>query len=184
MVSRLHALAVAVVLIALGELSGSALAARRRVDSEQDLLARIQREQNRVKKAKYEIRLARVKLLQAINAYDQGNLERCQTLLAAYLSRVKSSWETLRSSGRQAARQPQGFKELDISLRQDSRLLEDLIHRVPFNDRGAVEKVAREAEQIRSEVLKALFPAERPRGAGNTFAGPRWPHFSTGRLWG
>jgi hypothetical protein len=58
----------------LGGLVGAAPAPRR-PDTEADLLARIEREQNPVKKAKLEIRLGRVKLLQAIEAFDGGNVE-------------------------------------------------------------------------------------------------------------
>ncbi len=156
----------------------------RHEDTEEELLPRIQRERNPVRKAKYEIRLGRIKLLQAIDGYDKGTLEQGQQLLAAYTERVKSSWKTLRSSGRQAVRQPQGYKELDIALREDARLLEDLKHRVSYNERGPVEKAAQEVEAIRSEVLRALFPAERPLGAGSNLRGARRPHGPTEKVLG
>jgi hypothetical protein len=148
----------------LAFLCGGAGSARH-ADSEEDLLARIQRENDPVRKAKYEIRLGRVKLEQAIDAYDQGHLEQCQKLLAAYLERMRGSWETLRSSGRRASRHPQGFKELDIALREDGRLLDDLKRRIPALDRGPAEKTAQEVEELRSEVLRVLFPAERTGNA-------------------
>lgn len=160
---RLRSLRVAALLIAIGLLPRNISHARRE-DTEEDLLPRIQRETNPVKKAKYEVRLARVKLLAALDAYNKGDLEQYRQLLGAYLERSKSSWDTLQKSGRQAARQPQGFKELDIALREDGRLLEDLRRRVPYNERRDVEEVEREVERIRNEVLRALFPAERPIG--------------------
>lgn len=138
------------------------LASARHGDSEQDLLPRIQRASNPVKRAKYEIRLGRVKLHEAIEACNQGHVDQCHQILGDYLERMKSSWETLRRSGRRASRQPQGFKELDIALREDSRLLEDLKHRVPYLDRDPIEKTAQGIEEIRGEVLRALFPDERP----------------------
>ena len=161
---RHRSLRVAALLIASGLLLIN-LSDARREDTEEDLLSRIQRESNPVRKAKYEIRLAGLKLLAAIDAYNKGDLERYRQLLAAYLERIKSSWDTLQKSGRQAARQPQGFKELDITLREDGRLLEDLRRRVPYNERRDVEEVEREVDRIRNEVLRALFPAERPAGA-------------------
>ncbi len=161
----------AAVLIVLG-LPWGGLSPARQPDTEADLLARIQHEQNPVKKAKYEIRLGRVKLLQAIDAYGKGSLEQCQQLLDDYLRRIKDSWQLLQSSGRQAVRHPQGFKELDIELREDARMLEDLKHRVAYGDREPVEKAAQEVERIRAEVLRALFPAERPAASGNRLAGP------------
>ncbi len=152
----------------------------RQPDTEEDLLSRIERERNPVKKAKYEIRLGRVKLFEAIDAYGKGDLERCQALLADYLNRMKSSWETLQSSGRQAVKQPQGFKELDIALREDARLLEDLAHRVPYAERGPVEKTVQEVERMRSEVLRALFPEPRPAARGKFFVRFDEAHFVAG----
>src|SRR5438034_4260620 len=96
-----------------------------RQDSEEDLLARIQREQNPVKKAKYEIRLGRVKLTQAIAAYGAGDVDRCNGLVAAYLAQIKTAWTRLQSAGRNAVKKPEGFRELDIALREDARLIED-----------------------------------------------------------
>jgi hypothetical protein len=142
----------------LAGLVGAAPAPRRR-DTEADLLPRIGREQDLVKRAKLEVRLGRVKLLQATEAYDGGDVEDCHQLLAAYLERMKGAWATLQSSGRQAWRQHQGYRELDIALREDGRYLEDFGHRVPYQERGPVEKVAKEVDELRNKVLKELFPS-------------------------
>jgi hypothetical protein len=126
-------------------------------------MAHIEREQNPVKKAKLKIRLGRVKILQAIDAYDRGNPDQCLQLLDDYLEKMNSAWADLQGSGRQAWRKPDGFKHLDIALREDTRFLEDFKHRVPFENRGPVEKVYQEAEDLRAAVLEALFPLEPPK---------------------
>jgi hypothetical protein len=178
--SRYFAAALIVLGLAPGAgAQGLAPAPARQPDSEPDLLGRLEREQNPVKKAKYQVRLGRI--LQAIDAYDQGSLEQGQRLLEAYLGRMKGSWQTLRDSGRRAVRQPQGFKELDIALREDARRLEDLKHHVPYTDRDPVEKVAQEVERIRAEVLHALFPAERPAEDRNSFVGLSREDFPIGK---
>src|SRR5438034_5050694 len=122
--SRRHA-AAAFLSIALWSVPGSVPLVARRQDSEEDLLARIQREQNPVKKAKYEVRLGRVKLTQAIAAYGAGDVDRCNGLVAAYLAQIKTAWTRLQSAGRNAVKKPEGFRELDIALREDARLIED-----------------------------------------------------------
>lgn len=142
-----------------------------RQDNEQKLQARIERERNPVKKAKLKVRLGRVKLFQAIDAYDRGDRGQCQQLLGAYLEVMKSAWTDLQGSGRQAWRKPDGFKQLDIGLRENARFLQDLMHRVPFEERGPVEKVFQEAEKLRAAVLEALFPSERPRNRHKNFVG-------------
>jgi hypothetical protein len=146
----------------LAGLVGAASAPRQQ-DTEADLLARLGREQNLVKRAKLEIRLGRVKLIQATEAYDRGDVEECHQLLAAYLERMKGAWVTLQSSGRQAWRQDQGFRELDIALREDGRYLVDFKRRVLFQNRAPVERVAKEVDELRNRVLKALFPSEHLR---------------------
>lgn len=130
------------------------------------MLERIHNEQNPVKKAKLEIKFADLVLQQALDAYSKGDVESGAKLLGVCVEHMKASWKTLQDSGRNAAKQPQGFKELDISLREDFRLLEDLERRVTYFDRGPIEKTAQEIEGIRSEVLQALFPATKSRTIG------------------
>jgi len=137
----------------------AASARNRRPDSEQDLLDRIQREQNPVSKSKLELRLGRLKMQQALNAYGQGRIDQGKSLLDGYLDRVKSCWQTLKRSGRNAVKQPQGFRELDIALREDSRTLEDMSKRISYFDREPVEQTMQEMNQVHDEALHALFPS-------------------------
>jgi hypothetical protein len=131
-------------------------------ETEAQLLARIQKENDPVRKSKQETRLARIELQQAIQAYDQGNREQGAELVSIYLGRIKDSWRTLRGSGRNGARDPRGFKELDIELREDARLLDDLKRRISYLERDPIDKAEKEVEQVRAEVLQALFPVARP----------------------
>jgi len=160
----------AVWVVLVGLCPGVATARTR--ETEEQLLARLQAENNPVRKAKVEIRLGRLKLEQAIEAYEQGNVEAGATLLDAHLGRMKEAWQTLGGSGRNAARHSQGFKELDIALREDIRRLEDLKHRIAFDDRRPAEKVSKELESIRSEVLRALFPAGGAPATGTPAPSP------------
>jgi hypothetical protein len=130
-------------------------------DTEDHLLARVQKETDPVKKSKGVTRLARIKLEQAIQAYGQGSIEQGAELVTVYLGRIKDSWRLLKGCGRNAVRDPRGFKELDIELREDARLLDDLKRRVSYDDRGPLDQTGKELEQLRTEVLQALFPAAR-----------------------
>jgi hypothetical protein len=134
-------------------------------ETEAQLLQHIQSEQNPVRKSKYELKLADLKLEQAQDAYGQNNPEQGAKLLGAFVDSMRASWKALQESGRKPVKQPQGFKELDISLREHARTLEDLARRVAYFDRGPVEKAAQEMERIRGEVLQALFPA---KGSSNS----------------
>jgi hypothetical protein len=143
-------------------------------ETEEQLVQRIQSEQNPVKKARDQMKLAELKLEQAEDAYSKGEMELGAKLVEVFTKQMQASWQTLRDSGRKAAKQPQGFKELDIALREKSRALEDLGRKVSYFDRGPIEKAGKEMDRIRAEVLQALFPAAKPHPA-NPPASP--PHF-------
>ena len=127
-------------------------------DSEKKLLEKLARESNPVKKAKLEIRLARLKLLQSVDARENDDFEGCLSLLGDYRDRIDSAWDILKSTGRDAHKKPGGFKQLEIEIREDSRYLEDLRRSFSVMDREPVDKIIQDVEGIRAEVIKALFP--------------------------
>lgn len=133
------------------------------VESEAQLLNRIQSQKNPVKKAKDEIKLARLRLTQVHDAYSQGHIEEGVKLLGEFSDEMKTSWKLLQDSGRKASKQPDGFRELEIELREDARTLRDLGQTVSYFDRAPLTKAEQELEQMRFEVLHALFPGEKPR---------------------
>ena len=137
-------------------------------ETEEQLLQRIQNEQNPVKKAKDEIKLAQLKLTQVQNAYSQGHIEPGVKLLGAFVDAMKSSWKLLQDSGRKAWKHPEGFRELDISLREDVRTLQDLGRTVSYFDRAPLVDAAQQLDQMRDEVLHELFPENKthnPKGS-------------------
>jgi len=140
-------------------------------ETEEQLIQRIQSEQNPVKKAKYEIKLASLKLAQVRDAYAQGHIEEGANLLAKLTDTTKTAWKILQNSGRKASKQPEGFRELEIALREDVRALQDLGRTVNYFDRTPLENAAQELEKMRGEVLHELFPGAPPR----TLKGPAAP---------
>ena len=148
--------AISVWLAALGILiAGSYLFGR---ETEEQLLRRIETEQSPVRKAKDEIKLANLKLAQVHEAYAQGQTEAGTKLLDTFVDEMKTAWKFLRDSGRKASKQPEGFRELDISLRENVRALQDLGRTVSYFDRTPIANAEQELEKTRSEVLHALFP--------------------------
>lgn len=143
-------------------------------ENEEKLLARLERENNPVKKAKLEILLGRMKLSQVFEEYNKGNFEQAWKNLDAYSSRMKEAWKILEDSGRIASKKPDGFKQLDIALRESRRALEDFETRVTFEERQVVEKTRKQTEELRKRVLDALFPPLPPGRRKNSqtrFAG-------------
>jgi hypothetical protein len=136
------------------------------VETKDELTAKIQSERNPIKRAKLQIKLFHVDLLQAINAYDAQDLDQGEKRLIAYRDEVKQCWKTLEDSGEVASKHSAGFKEFDIALRENLRRLNDLSHRVPYLNGGMIREVISEVQEIRNENLVALFPGfNKKKGA-------------------
>lgn len=138
-------------------LTTASVAAKSRDDGAK-LLAQLERENNPVKKAKIEVRLARLRLEEAIEAYSNGHYDDFWKLLGVYEEFMNKAWADLQASGRVAAKKSDGFKQLDIGLRESRRDLEDFETRITFDERQAVQKVRVRMDEIHNQVLKALFP--------------------------
>jgi hypothetical protein len=152
---------ISVWLAVLGTLiTGLSAAAR---ETEEQLLQRIQNEQNPVKKAKDEIKLASLELAEVHDEYSAGHIDAGAKLLGTFTSEMKTSWKLLQDSGRKAPKQPEGFRELEISLREDVRSLQDLARIVSYFDRGPLLSAAQQLEQMRYDVLHAQFPGGNPK---------------------
>ncbi len=144
-------------------------------ETEEQLVQRIRSEQNPVKKARDEIKLANLKLTQVRDAYSQGHIDEGAKLLGVFTDTLKASFKVLQDSGRKASKQPEGFRELEIALREDARTLQDLGRTVSYLDRAPLENAAQEMENMRGEVLHALLPGAPPR----TLKGPVPPQTVT-----
>lgn len=151
--------AIGVIWLLAGNVKGS--------ETEEQLVQHIQSEQNPVKKAKDEIKLAKLKFLQIHDAFSQGQVQTGTKLLGTFVETMKNSWKTLQDSGRKAVKQPEGFRELEISLREQVRSLQDLERTVSYFDRAPLGNAEHELEQTRAEVLQALFPGTPPKTGKN-----------------
>jgi hypothetical protein len=149
-----------------------------RTDTEEDLLSHMQREHDPVRRAKFEVRLARLKLQRGVEACEKDDHDACSKLLSAYLELMKNSWKDMQSSGRNAVKQPSGFKELDIALREDARSLDDSSRKIPLEDRDAITPVIQQIDKLREEVFAALFPSRAAPPAENKPANPAASHFA------
>lgn len=143
----------------LGMTAAPSFLCARHQENEQELVANIERENNPTRKAKLEIQLGTLKLEQAATAFDHDEFDGGAKLLDQYSGWMGKAWGSLEETGRDASRKAQGFKDLDIALRENARALADLAHRTPFSDRGAIEQTAKLADALHTQVLAALFPS-------------------------
>lgn len=164
MARRRISLLMSVALTLLGLLPLPALARRRWTAEE--LNARIQREDNPVKKAKLVMDLAHLELSQATDAYGKGDYEQGAKLLETYTGNMQQAWTILCQAKRNPVIHPQGFKELEINLREGHRLIQDLAHKVTYDVRDPVLKAESQTVELRNKVILALFPGAKPQDEG------------------
>ena len=145
----------------LGQPSSYAVPGRNK-EKEEKLTARIQEEKSPGKKARLQLRLAKLKLREADEAYHSRDFSQGKGLLQQYLEQVRNSWATLQGATDGIKKHMRAFKDLEISLRENDRFLEDLRHRVPYPESETVKKIAKESGVVHDEVLDAIFPSGLP----------------------
>jgi hypothetical protein len=125
-----------------------------RLAKERDKLNRLT---DPVSRAKTGITISDILLSLASDAVKAGEPEVLGKRLDEYVETIRDAHQTMMNTGRDAHRKPKGFKDLEIALRRQVRLLDDLARSVSFDQRDPVEKAKEEASNIREDMLRALF---------------------------
>jgi hypothetical protein len=126
-------------------------------------LERLQKEREKlnrttdpVGRAKTDIAISEILLSLASDAVKTGEPELLSKRLSEYTDTIRDAHQTMMKTGRDAHRKPKGFKDLEIALRRQIRMLDDIAHGVNFDQRDPVEKAKQQANDIRDDLLKDL----------------------------
>jgi len=125
-----------------------------RLQKERDKLSRLT---DPVDRTKTDIVISEILLSLANDTIKTGEPEMLSKRLTEYIDTIRDAHQTMMKTGRDAHRKPKGFKDLEIALRRQIRMLDDLAHAVSFDQREPVEKAKQEASDMREDLLKALF---------------------------
>jgi hypothetical protein len=88
---------------------------------------------------------------------DVGSLH----TLEQYRDEVKETVAGLKAAGIDAEKKPAGFKELQISLRETIRHIDDLIFTLPVDKRPFFREVRADLVTGQNELIDALFPTSQ-----------------------
>ena len=157
-----HALAEFEVPFEVGRRFGpSLITALARLDKRLERLQKEREKLNRqtdpVDRTKTLITVSEILLSLASDAIKTGEPEVLDKRLSEYVEAIRDAHDAMMKTGRDAHKKPKGFKELEIALRRQIRMLDDLSRTVTFDQRDPVDKAKKEASDIREEVFKALF---------------------------
>ena len=78
--------------------------------------------------------------------------------LEHYRDEVEISVKALSATGVNAEKHPAGFKELQISLRQTLRRVDDLINSLPYDKRPWFQAVRSDLAKSQATLMDQLFP--------------------------
>ena len=118
---------------------------------------KLKRTTDPVDRTKIDIDISEILLSLVSDAVKSGEPEVLGKRLSEYVETIQDAHQAMMKTGRDAHRKPKGFKELEISLRRQIRILDDIGRGLTFDQREPVEKAKQQASDIRDDLLKALF---------------------------
>lgn len=134
-------------------------------DLHSKLEAQYQSESDPVRKAKIVAKLGHFEIEQSRLDLKAGDEEKALAVLERYNDEVRKTAEALTASGIDSERRPAGFKELQISLREFIRQLDDLILTLPFDKRPWFQAVRSDISATQNSLFDALFPSGSGKGS-------------------
>ena len=109
-------------------------------------------------KAKILAKLGRYEVEQAHADLKADKDEESLADLEHYRDQVESTVQGLSGLGVNAEQHPSGFKELQISLRETLRHIDELILQLPLDKRAWFQAVRSDLGKSQNYLIEALFP--------------------------
>jgi hypothetical protein len=128
-------------------------------------LARYEQETDPVRKARALVKLGDDQVDEARKQLKDGNDVASLDTLEKYRDEVQHVAELLKASGVDAEKRPAGYKELQISLRETIRHIDDLILTLPVDKRQFFREVRADLVKTQNELIDSLFPRQPDRNS-------------------
>jgi hypothetical protein len=116
-----------------------------------------------VERAKAYVQLSDILIRYVHSNIPRSDAGATREWLDQYQEAILSARETMLASGRDAQRHPEGFRELEISLRRHIRWLSDWRIGLVDQERTPFDETMRTATAVRGEMLQLLFPVFTPQ---------------------
>jgi hypothetical protein len=121
-------------------------------------LEQYEHEPDPVRKAKDLAKLGNDQISLASRQFKSGDDVGSLHTLEQYRDEVLATFQALQATAVNAEKKPAGFKELQISLRQTMRHMDDLIFNIPVDKRPFFQEVRADIGKIQNDLMDALFP--------------------------
>ena len=130
-----------------------------------ELQAHFDRENNSVKKAKLLVKLGEAQFDQARRAGKEGDNNGVDAMLEKYRDNVRAAFEALKKQHTDAEKHSNGYRQMEIHVREGSREVEDSMLAAPAPYKPQLQIVRQDLITIDEELIRLLFPhrpADRP----------------------
>ena len=127
-------------------------------DSLTAALAQYEHEPDAVRKARELVKLGGEQIDLARKQLKSGDDVGSLHTLEKYRDEVLATFQALKATGVDAEKKPAGFKELQISLRETTRHMDDLIFTLPVDKRPFFREVRADVGKMQNDLIDLLFP--------------------------
>jgi len=121
---------------------------------------KLNRETSAVGKVKALIKISDIHLRSASQDVKKSDFDAADRNLELYKESVENALQILQSSRRNAQKNPAGFKEFEISLRKQLRLLDDLRSHYSFDQVKTIDAATTAAKAAQDAMFAEIFGPE------------------------
>ena len=119
--------------------------------------AELARTKDPVSRTKIEIKISDLLITLMADAARAGDDKRAEQYLSDYSNTISDAHLTMMKTGKDAHKHPEGFKDLEISLRKQQSRLSDAGKLMDVDSRDAVDKVRKQASDISDQLVKTML---------------------------
>lgn len=127
--------------------------------------AKYERETKPVSRAKEVVKLGRAEYKAARQCVDGGNVSGALQFLKNYNEQAIVAHDALDKTGVDAEKHSNGFRQLEISVRESLRELRDITGRVPFDQSQPFRALEKDLDALNQKLILELFPRQPGRKA-------------------
>lgn len=140
-------------------------------DSAHDARLRFDHDPNPQHRAKMLPQLGSLEFQDIHSAMSAGNYDEALKTLELYRDQATSTEKALNASSPDATKHSSGYRQLEISVREALRRIDDLFFSVPVDQKKAFSDIRDELDQMDRRLIRQLFPHDQSARAPSTQPG-------------
>lgn len=118
--------------------------------------------ENAVDRAKALEKLGHEEYVAARQAVDAGKTDEALQFVKDYNQQAAETHEALLKTGVDPSKKSNGFRQLQISVRERERDLKEMIRRIGFEQSEPFEEIGKNLDRLNQKLIQELFPRRSP----------------------